>query len=164
MWKKIVKSQNLIFWAYLAIGIVLASEAYSFIVELLSSRAFNIRYLYSSHSIKLIVAFLVGGFAAVIVLYQLKFNFSKRTLKMFETKGFWYSFLSNILGFSIGGLIAKLIKNVFDILDKSLVFSYLYQYYKVYEYIAIVCAATVFALFYTLGSVKRLKLLAKNKK
>ncbi len=164
MWEKIKEQKYLTIAKYYILGIILAVIVFQFVTNSIRNNELDYNSLIEKEIIKYIISTLVGGLVGGIVFILMTINKNDRQTK--EEK-LWVNlkeksilfFIRNIIVFSIGGLVYKIIMNLFDITSFNNLIQTLFSADLIIDYVGIVLAMTVFSILISIGIKKRLNLL-----
>ncbi len=164
MWGKIIDLKYLTVAKYYFLGILLAVIVFQFATKSMHKVGFDFSSLIEKENIKYIVSALIGGLFAGLffVIFLVKKNDSQieeRTDRTSLEGNYTLFFIRNIVAFSIGGFVYKLIKNLFDLTSYDNLIQILFSKDFVIDYFGMIIAMTVFSILLSIGIKKRLSLL-----
>lgn len=164
MWSRIKELKYLSIAKCYFTGIVLAVFVFQFTTESTHNLKFDFSSLIGKeiavYLISTLIGALVGGMVFVIMVVN------KKEMQIRE-KDFWMNlkakntsfFISNMIAFSLGGFVFKLITNIFNLNSYDNIFETLFSKDFVIEYVGVILAMCVFSIFLSVGIKKRLNLL-----
>lgn len=164
MWKKFKEQKYLSITKYYIIGVISAVIVFQFVTHSLRNHEFDFNVLVEKETLKYIISTLAGGLVGGIVFILMTINKNGRQIK--EEK-LWASlkekeipfFIKNIIAFSIGGFVYKIIMNLFNITSSNNLIQRVFPADLIIDYVGIILAMTVFSIFISLGIKRRLNLL-----
>ncbi len=164
MWGKIKKYKYLTITKYYILGIILAVIIFQFATNFIRNNELDIKTLTEKETLGYIISTLVGGLVAGLVFILMTINKKDRQIK---EERLWANikeknivfFIRNIIAFSIGGFVYKIIINLFNLTDSNRFVRALFSTDFVIDYAGIVLAMTVFSILISVGIKKRLYLL-----
>lgn len=164
MWKKIKELKYLAVAKYYFLGIILAVIVFQFTTESMRNLKFDFSSLIEKEIIIYMISTLVGGLTGGVVFIIMIINKKETQVK---EKILWTTlkeknssfFIRNILAFSIGGFVYKLITNLFDLTSYDNFLQTLFSKDFVIGYVGMILAMTVFSILLSFGIKKRLNLL-----
>ena len=162
MLKRIKNLQLHLMLIYILTGIVVSVIIYMLITTGLTTRKFDLNFL--EHTSAIIVGCILGCFAGGWVFVLMLATDKKMeqrqqiTWENVNTKGNIFLYRMYLIGFTVGGFsyaVAKPLLNIIESENGS--YSSLYSYENITNYIGSAIAFGIFSLFFTYGSLKRLK-------
>ena len=164
MWKKIIDLKYLTVAKYYFLGIILAVIVFQFSTNSMHNLRFDFSSLIEKEIIKYLVSTLIGGLVGGLVFVTMVVNkidkkSEERTHKANLEGNYTLFFIRNIIAFSIGGFVYKLIMNLFDLTSYDNLFQTLFSKDSVIGYIGMILAMIVFSILLSIGIKKRLNLL-----
>jgi len=164
MWKKFKEQKYLTITKYYILGIILAVIVFQFVTNSIRNHELDINSLIDKEILKYIISTLVGGLVGGVIFIIMTINNNDRQIKEerlwtnLKEKNILF-FIRNIIAFSIGGFIYKIIMNLFDLRGSNNLIQTLFSTDFIIEYVGIVIAMTVFSILISVGIKKRLNLL-----
>ena len=164
MWSRIKELKYLSIAKCYFTGIVLAVFVFQFTTESTNNLKFDFSSLIGKeiavYLISTLIGALVGGMVFVIMVVN------KKEMQIRE-KDFWMNlkakntsfFIRNMIAFSLGGFVFKLITNIFNLNSYDNIFETLFSKDFVIEYVGVIFAMCVFSILLSVGIKKRLNLL-----
>ena len=125
----------------------------------------NFNLLFRMHTVKLIVAFLVGSFAGGLIFLYSMIKDPNRASKDQDLKkkigntGFSSVFIKNIFTYSFAGLVGMVVYTVLTMETYNNFMQQLFSAENMIIYLGSLIAAFVYGLFISIGFVKRIKFL-----
>jgi len=163
MWEKIKKYKYLTIAKYCSLGIILAVFIFQSVTSFMRTGEFyNTTTL--KHIISTLIGALIGGFVFLLFIINTKDrSVNDNAISEYIREHQTLYFIRNIIAFSMGGFIFILIKNVFKVLSSGSLIKNVFSANFTIDYIGVILAMTVFSLFFSIGSKKRLNSLYGNK-
>jgi len=164
MWKKIKEQKYLVIIKYYILGIILAVIFFQFVTNSIRNHELDINTLIEKETLKYIVSALVGGIVSGVIFILLTINNKDRQIKEerlwgnLKEKNLLF-FIRNIIAFSVGGFVYKIIMNLFDLTGSNSLIQALFSANFIIDYVGIILAMTVFSILISVGIKKRLNLL-----
>ena len=164
MWRKIKEQKYLTITKYYILGIILAVIVFQFATNSIRNHELDINSLIEKETLKYIISTLLGGIVGGILFILMTINKNdvqikeKRLWENLKEKNLLF-FIRNIIAFSIGGFVYKIITNLFDLTGSNNLIQSLFSADFIIEYVGIVLAMTVFSISISVGIKKRLNLL-----
>ncbi|MFO7879122.1 MAG: hypothetical protein R6V52_03700 [Bacteroidales bacterium] len=161
MWKKIIEGKYLVIAGYYFAGIVLAVILYQFVTESMRHQQLYFKALIETEMLKLIVTTMIGGLVGGFVFLLLTINNKNRNKKeerlwaIFVKNGSTL-FIINIITFTLGGIVFKLVGHFLDVITTDAKTQSLFSAESLIEYAGMIVAMIIFAVFLTIGIKKRL--------
>ena len=164
MWKKIIDLKYLTVAKYYFLGILLAVIVFQFATKSMHKVGFDFSSLIEKENIKYIVGALMGGLVSglLIVIMLVITNDSQIKQRTYWTNlegNYTLIFIRNIVAFSTGGFVYKLITNLFDLTSYDNLIQTLFSKDFVIGYLGMILATTAFSILLSIGIKKRLSLL-----
>lgn len=164
MWSRIKELKYLSIAKYYFTGIVLAVIVFLFTTESIHNLKFDFSSLIGKEIAIYLISTLIGGLVGGMVFVIMVVNKKERQVR---EKDFWMNlkakntsfFISNMIAFSLGGFIFKLITNIFNLNSYDNIFETLFSKDFVIEYVGVILAMCVFSILLSVGIKKRLNLL-----
>jgi hypothetical protein len=159
MLKRLREPGIMVMTKYIATGALISIIVYQLITIGLINKSFDRSSLMDA------LAVLIGGFAGFIVgglvfLAMWKPNEKNDAIlrTAFEKRGIQFLFTRNMFSFALGGFVYMLIGTLFDTFDnEAVVHQNLFSSDNIIRYAAAVIAFSIFSLFWTQGTIKRLQ-------
>lgn len=164
MWLKIAELKYLFLAKYYFPGILLAVIVFQFVTKSMHNLRFDFSSLIEKEIIVNIVSALTGGLVGGLVFVILLVNSDNQQMK---EKTFWTNLkgkytlfhIKNIVAFSIGGFVYKLLMNLFSLTSYDNVIQSLFSKDFVIGYIGMILAMIVFSISLSIGIKNRLNLI-----
>ncbi len=167
MWKKIKDLKYPVLIKYYIYGIIIAVPVFQFVVYSLRKHHLDFNALISNQTLIYVISTLAGGIIGFFVYLLLAINNKGSKiydeynwLKLQKNKKMF--FVRNIIAFSIGGFVYILLKNLYDAMNNENILQQLFSTDSITDYIAMIIATAVFAVFFLTGTKKRLTLLYQS--
>ena len=149
---------------YYFAGIILAVIVFQFTTESMHNLRFDFSSLIGKEIVVYLISALIGGFFGGLVFVIMVVN--KKDIQVRE-KQLWNDlkikktsfFIRNLIAFSVGGFIFKLITNIFNLNSYDSILQTLFSNDFVIEYVGIILAMSVFSMIFSIAIKKRLYLL-----
>lgn len=164
MWGKIKEKKYMTIAKYYFLGIVLAVIVFQFVTKSMHNSGLDFNFLIEKEILKYIIVTLIGGFFGGFVFMLMTMNKNDKQIK---DEILWANlkeknklfFIKNIIAFSTGGFVYILMGNIFDISSYDNILYMLFSKDHIIDYIGIISAMSVLAIFISVGIKKRLNLL-----
>ncbi|MDA3887045.1 MAG: hypothetical protein PF638_15775 [Candidatus Delongbacteria bacterium] len=165
MWKKIKDLKYLIFARYLFSGLIISVIVYYFLTQSIRNQGLDLNLILEKEVLKDIIKTAISGLVGVLFgsIVYLAITINKkdrhdRDLALWTNlKGKNSLFIRNIIAFSIGGFVYKVLGNIFEMNSYDNFFQSLFSKDLVIEYIGFIIASTLFSIFMSFGIKKRLR-------
>lgn len=164
MWKKFNEQKYLTITKYYFLGIILAVIIFQFVTNSICNHELDFNSLIEKDTLKYIFSALLGGLAGGLTFILMIINKNDRQIKEerlwknLKEKNMQF-FIRNIIAFSMGGFIYKIIMNLFDLIGSNNLIQALFSADFIINYVGIVIAMTVFSIIISVGIKRRLNLL-----